>query len=183
MFCGHAGHLDEFCFQRKRIERRRVEYARDSYRDEFTDFPPRSYSHVPPHSYSHASSRTFSRALPRTSSHASPQFSHGLNHRSYGFGPRENRFEPGRFGYGPRPRHGDRFLCGSGFSAGGAYTHFEPRHLDGPRFPRRGSCPTRSSGEVQRIVKTSSDHMIKCWISKIYLTHPSSEPSTPSRPM
>jgi hypothetical protein len=28
MFCGRAGHLDEFCFRRKRIERRRVEYAR-----------------------------------------------------------------------------------------------------------------------------------------------------------
>jgi hypothetical protein len=27
MFCGRAGHLDEFCFRRKRIERRRVEYA------------------------------------------------------------------------------------------------------------------------------------------------------------
>jgi hypothetical protein len=38
MFCGRAGHLDEFCFQRKRIERRRVEYARDSYHDEFIDF-------------------------------------------------------------------------------------------------------------------------------------------------
>jgi hypothetical protein len=30
MFCDRAGHLDEFCFQGKRIERRRVEYARDS---------------------------------------------------------------------------------------------------------------------------------------------------------
>jgi hypothetical protein len=48
MFCGRAGHLDEFCFRRKRIERRRVEYARDSYRDEFIDFLPRSYSHVLP---------------------------------------------------------------------------------------------------------------------------------------
>jgi hypothetical protein len=38
MFCGRAGHLDEFCFRHKRIERRRVEYARDSYRDEFIDF-------------------------------------------------------------------------------------------------------------------------------------------------
>jgi hypothetical protein len=28
MFCGRAGHLDEFCFRRKRIKRRRVEYAR-----------------------------------------------------------------------------------------------------------------------------------------------------------
>jgi hypothetical protein len=40
MFCGRADHLDEFCFRRKRIERRRVEYARDSYRDEFFDVPP-----------------------------------------------------------------------------------------------------------------------------------------------
>jgi hypothetical protein len=51
MFCGCAGHLDEFCFQWKRIERRHVEYAKDSYRDEFIDFPPHSYSHVPPHFY------------------------------------------------------------------------------------------------------------------------------------
>jgi hypothetical protein len=33
MFFGHAGHLDEFCFRRKRLERRRFEYARNSYRD------------------------------------------------------------------------------------------------------------------------------------------------------
>jgi hypothetical protein len=33
MFCGHAGHLDEFCFRWKRIERRHIEYARDSYHD------------------------------------------------------------------------------------------------------------------------------------------------------
>jgi hypothetical protein len=72
MLCGHAGHLDEFCFRRKRIERRRVEYARDSYRDEFIDFLPCSYSHVPPRFYSRASPRTFSCALPRTSSCASP---------------------------------------------------------------------------------------------------------------
>jgi hypothetical protein len=85
IFCGHAGHLDEFCFWRKRIERRRVEYARDSYHDEFIDFPPRSYSHVSPHFYSRASPHTFSRALPHTSSCASPQFAHGPNHHSYGF--------------------------------------------------------------------------------------------------
>jgi hypothetical protein len=42
MFCGHAGQLDEFYFRRKRIERRRVEYARNSNRDEFLDLPPRS---------------------------------------------------------------------------------------------------------------------------------------------
>jgi hypothetical protein len=87
MFCGRAGHLDEFCFRRKRIERRCVEYARDSYRDEFIDFPPRSYSYVPPRFYSRVSPRTFSHALPRTSSSASPQFAHGSNHCLYGFGP------------------------------------------------------------------------------------------------
>jgi hypothetical protein len=51
-------------------------------------------------------------------------------------------------------------------------THFELRRLEGPRFPRRGTRPTRPNGEVQRIVKTSSGHMVKCWISKIYLTNP-----------
>jgi hypothetical protein len=78
MFCGRAGHLDEFCFRRKRIERRRVEYARNSYRDEFIDFPPRSYSHFP--------LRFYSQASPHTSSCAFPQFSYRSNHRSYGFG-------------------------------------------------------------------------------------------------
>jgi hypothetical protein len=64
MFCGRASHLDEFCFRRKRIERRRVEYTRDSYHDEFFDVPPQSYSRIPPRSYSRALSRIFSRALP-----------------------------------------------------------------------------------------------------------------------
>jgi hypothetical protein len=183
MFCGRAGHLDEFCFRRKRIERRCAEYARDSYRDEFIDFLPRSYSHVPPRFYSRASPRTFSRALPRTSSGALPQFAHVPNHRSYGYGPRENRFEPRRFGYGPRPHRGDRLPRRPGFPTGRSFPHFESRHLDGPRFTHRGSRPTRPSGEVQRTVKTSSDRMVKCWIPKIYLTNPSTEPSTISRPM
>jgi hypothetical protein len=87
MFCGHAGHLDEFYFRRKRIERRHVEYARDSYRDEFINFLPRSYSHVSPRFYSRASPRSFPRALSCTSSCALSQFAHGPNHRSYGFGP------------------------------------------------------------------------------------------------
>jgi hypothetical protein len=69
MFCGRAGHLNEFCFRRKRIEKSHFEYARNSYRDEFLDFLPRSYS----------------RALPHTSSRALSHFSHGSNHRSYGF--------------------------------------------------------------------------------------------------
>jgi hypothetical protein len=70
MSCGRAGHFAEFCFWHKRMEKRRVYYARNSYRDEFFDFPPRSYS----------------RASPCTSSHVLSSFSHGPNHRSYGFG-------------------------------------------------------------------------------------------------
>jgi hypothetical protein len=128
MFCGRAGHLDEFYFRRKRIERRRFEYARNSY------------SHVPLRLYSRASPRTFSRAL--------PQFAHGPNHRSYSFGPRENRFEARRFGYDPCPHRSDHFPCRPGFPARGSFTHLEPRHLDGPRFPCHCSHPTRPSGEV-----------------------------------
>jgi hypothetical protein len=71
MFCGRAGHLHEFCFRRKKIEMRRAEYARNSYRDEFIDFSPHSYF----------------RASPHTTACAFPQFSYGPNHRSYGFGP------------------------------------------------------------------------------------------------
>jgi hypothetical protein len=62
MFCGHAGHMDEYCFRCKRMEKRRFDYARNSYHDEFIDFLP--------HTYSCASARFF----------------HGPNHRSYGFG-------------------------------------------------------------------------------------------------
>jgi hypothetical protein len=69
-FCGRAGHLDEFCFRRKRIERRCFDCAKNSYRDEFSDYLPHSFSH----------------ALPHTSSRALPQFAHGPNHRSSGFG-------------------------------------------------------------------------------------------------
>jgi hypothetical protein len=95
----------------------------------------------------------------------------------------QNRFESRRFGYDPRPHCGNRFSRRPGFPAGGTFPHFEPRHLDGPRFPRCGSHPTRPSGEVQRTVKTSSGRMVKCWIPKIYLTNPSTEPSTPSCPV
>jgi hypothetical protein len=70
IFCGHAGHLDDFCFWRKRIDRRSLDYARNSYRDEFIDFLSRSYS----------------RALPHTSSRTLPQFANRSNHCSYGFG-------------------------------------------------------------------------------------------------
>jgi hypothetical protein len=78
MFCGNVGHLDESFFWHKRIEKRHLDYARNSYRDEFIDLPPRSYSCVPSCSYSCASPHTSSRAL----SH----FSHGPNHHLYGFG-------------------------------------------------------------------------------------------------
>jgi hypothetical protein len=175
MFCCRAGHLDEFCFRQKRIERRCVEYTRDSYRDEFIDFLFHSYSHVSPRFYSCASTHTCSRAL--------RQFTHRPNHRSYGFGPRENHFEPRCFGYGPRPHRGDHFPRRPGFPAGGSFPHFELRHLDDPRFPYRGSRPTRPSGEVQRTMKISSGHMVKCCIPKIYLTNPSTESSTLSCPM
>jgi hypothetical protein len=62
MFCGRAGHLDEFCFRRKRIEKMCFDYARNSYRTEFIDFPLRTYSRAP------------------------SRFFHGPNHRLYGFG-------------------------------------------------------------------------------------------------
>jgi hypothetical protein len=70
MFCSRANHLDEFCFRRKRIENRCLEYARNSYRGEFFNFLPHSYS----------------RASPRTSSHSLSHFSHAPNYRSYSFG-------------------------------------------------------------------------------------------------
>jgi hypothetical protein len=90
---------------------------------------------------------------------------------------------PRHFGYDPRSHRGDHSPRRHGFSTGGSYTHFELRHLDGPCFPRRGSCPTGSKGEVQKTVKTSSGRMVKCWISKIYLANYSTEPLTSTRPM
>jgi hypothetical protein len=90
---------------------------------------------------------------------------------------------PRRFGYGSRPHRGDYFPRRPGFSTGGSYTHFEPRHLDGPRFPHHGSCPIGSNSEILKIVKTFSSHIVKCWIPNIYLTNPSTGPSTSSHPM
>jgi hypothetical protein len=110
-------------------------------------------------------------------------FSHEPNHCSYGFGSRENNFVPRRFGYGPCPHHGDRFPRRLGFPVEGSHTHFELKHFDGPHFSHHGSCPTRSSGEVLKTIKISSGRMVKCWIPKIYLTNPSTEPSTFSPPM
>jgi hypothetical protein len=90
---------------------------------------------------------------------------------------------PRWFGYGPRPHRGDHFPCRPSFPAGVIHTHSEPRHLDGPRFSCCDSHPTRPNGEVQRIVKTSLGHMVKCWIPKIVLTNPNTEASTFSHPM
>jgi hypothetical protein len=101
MFYDRAGHLDEFYFRHKTIEKRRFGYARNSYRDEFSDFPSRSYSH----------------ALPHTSSRALSHFSHGSNHRSYSFDSRENIFVTKRFGYGPHTHRGDCFLRNPDFFA------------------------------------------------------------------
>jgi hypothetical protein len=70
MFCDHTGHLDEFCFYHKRIEKRRFDYPKNSYRDEFSDFP----------------SSSFSCGSPRTSSRALSHFSQVPNHHSYGLG-------------------------------------------------------------------------------------------------
>jgi hypothetical protein len=81
-------------------------------------------------------------------------------------------------GYGPRPHRGDCPPRRHGFPARGAYSHFEPGRFDGPCFPHCGSRPTHSNSEVQRTVKNSSGRMVKCWIPKIFLTNPSTEPST-----
>jgi hypothetical protein len=82
----------------------------------------------------------------------------------------------GRFDINPHSHHDVRPLCRDGFPAGGVYYHFEPSRFDIPHFPHHDSRPTHSNCEVQRIVKTSSGHMVKCWIPKIFLTNPSTEP-------
>jgi hypothetical protein len=90
---------------------------------------------------------------------------------------------PRHFGHSLRSHRGDHPSHRHDFLAGVFFTRFEPRHLDGPRFPHRYSCPTGSYGEVQKTVKTTSGCMVKCWISKFYLTNPNTEPSTSSHPM
>jgi hypothetical protein len=159
IFCGHAGHLDELYFHRKRIEKMRLDYVRNRYHNEFIGFPP------------------------HTSSHASSRFFHGPNHRSYDFGSRENGFVPIRFSHGPCSHHGDRPPRRHSFPARGSYTRLEPIHFDGPCLPHRGSHPTSLNGEVLKTMKTSSGCMVKCWIPKFYLTNPNTEPSTFSRPL
>jgi hypothetical protein len=116
--------MDKFCFRRKRIEKNCFDYARNSYRGEFSDFPPHSYS----------------RALSR--------FSDGSNHHSYGLALRENGFVSKCFGYISCPHHGDHFPCRPSFSTGGSNTHLGPRHLNGQYFPHHSSRPTGSNGEI-----------------------------------
>jgi hypothetical protein len=50
-------------------------------------------------------------------------------------------------------------------------------------FPVVVLIPLIQNSDVQKIVKTSSGRMVRCWIPKIYLTNPRTEPSTFSRPM
>jgi hypothetical protein len=159
MFCGRAGHLDEFCFRCKRMKKGHVDYARNSYHNEFIDF------------------------LPRISSRAPSHLSHGPNHYSYGCHSRESGFVPRCFGFNPHSCHGARPTRRHSSPARGAYSHFELSCFDGPHFPYHGSRLTRSNCEVHKIVVTSSCHMVKCWIPKIFLTNPSTEPSTFSRSM
>jgi hypothetical protein len=108
MFCGHAGHLDEFCFQHKRMKKRCVDYDRNSYHDEFIDFPR------------HISSR------------ASSYFSHKPNHRLYDFGSRESGLVPRCSGVDPRSYRSVRPLCRHGFSTRGVYSYLELSSFDGP---------------------------------------------------
>ena len=112
---------------------------------------------------------------PKENGHALPR----PNHRSYGYGPRENSFVSQRFGSDPRSLHrDDRYPRRHRYSSDGFYPRSESRRLDGPRFSLRGSRSSRLSDEVQTTVLTSSGRMVKCWISKVYLTNPSTKPST-----
>jgi hypothetical protein len=90
---------------------------------------------------------------------------------------------PTCLGYDPRLHRGNRPPRRHEFPARGSYFRFESRHLDGPCFPRHGSLPTRSNGDVQKSIKTSSQRMVKCWVPKISLTNPSIEPSIFSHPI
>jgi hypothetical protein len=112
-----------------------------------------------------------------------PHFFHGPNHHTYGTGSQENSFVPRQFGYRPCPHRGDRLPHRHDSPARGAYSHLEPSRFDGLRFPHCGSRLTLSNCEVHKVVLTSSSHMVKCGIPKIFLTNPSTEPLTFSRSM
>jgi hypothetical protein len=160
MFYGRAGHLDEFCFQHNRMEKRRVNYARNSYHDEFTDFPP------------------------QFSSRALSHFSHGPNYRSYGFALQESSLMPGSFGVDPRSHRGVPPPRRHSFPARGVYSKFEPVALTVHAFHNVVHVSlAQMVREVQRIVKTLSGHMVKCLITNIFLTNPNTKSSTFSHSM
>jgi hypothetical protein len=69
---------------------------------------------------------------------------------------------PRRIGVDPHSQRGVHPLRRHGFPATCVYSQFELSRFDGRCFPHCGSHPTRSNGEVQRIVKTSLGHMVKC---------------------
>jgi hypothetical protein len=89
MFCACVGHLDEFCFQHKRIEKRSVDYSRNSYHNEFIDSPPHISSGAPSH------------------------FSCRHNYHSYGFGSQESGLVPRRFCVDPCSHCGARPCVGT----------------------------------------------------------------------
>jgi hypothetical protein len=136
-----------------------VNYAKNLYHDEFIDFLP----HIP------------SRALSR--------YSHGPSHCLYGFDLQENSFMPRHFSLNPHSHCGSHPPCRHGFSARGAYYHFEMSRFNGPRFSHHGSHPTHSNDEVHRTVMPSLGCMVKCWIPKIFLTNPKTETSIFSNSM
>jgi hypothetical protein len=84
---------------------------------------------------------------------------------------------PTCLGYDPRSHRGNRPPRWHEFPTGGSYFRFEPRHMNGPCFPCHVSRPTRSNGDVQKIIKNSSRRMVKCCIPMISVTNPSIEPS------
>jgi hypothetical protein len=79
---------------------------------------------------------------------------------------------PRRFGFDPRSYRGAHPPRRRGSLARGSYSHFELSRFDGPRFSHSGSRPTRSNCEVHKTVVTSSGHMVKCWIPKIFSLTP-----------
>jgi hypothetical protein len=68
---------------------------------------------------------------------------------------------PGHFAIDPCSHHSIHPTSRHGFPYRGVYSHFEPSRFDSPLFHCRGSRSTRLNGEVQRIVKNSSGHMVK----------------------
>ena len=168
MFCGYAGHLDDFCFRCKRLERWQREYLRNAYHENI-DFSPHFAPCATPRSNHHSDDYR-----PRENGHAPPR----TNHHSYGYGLRENDFVSQCFSFDPRSlHHGDQYMCRHRYPSDGFYSHHEPRCFDRPCLPHCGSCSPRSSDDVHVATLTSSCCMVKCWIPKVYLTNPTTKPS------